>query len=149
MTELLNNEIIAPLVGVIEVGILFRVVHKLMQTQGEEGSLKSAIKSCKKLMLASVIAVCTPSFLSVVRTAFGDGKNLWNGIRDLFTYGRIALLILEAGYLTFLEVCEGFQYQAAETEEKAAHKKKMAEMLVIGIMIISATGVLPAIWRYF
>lgn len=149
MIELLNDKIISSLVLVIEGGILFRVMQKLMQAQGEEGSLKAAIKSCKKLMTAGAIAICATSFLSVVRSAFGDGNNLWNGIRDLFTYARVSLLILEAGYLTFLEVCEGLQYQAAEAEEKAAHKKKMAEMLVIGIMIITATGVLPTIWRYF
>lgn len=147
MSELLNNRIIAPLVGLIEIGILFRVVQKLMAAQSEEGTLKVAIKSCKKLMIASVIAISLPSVIEVIKSFFSG--NIFDGARTVLYNATSAFIFIEIVYLTFLEICEGLQYQAAQAEEQATHKKKMVEMLIVGIVIITATGVLPAIWRYF
>ena len=51
--------------------------------------------------------------------------------------------------MVFLEVSEGMMYQMADADEQPAHRKKMIEMFLIGIGIITVTGVLAVIWRYF
>lgn len=147
MSELLNSRIITPLIGLIEIGILFRIVQKLMAAQSEDGTLKVAIKSCRKLMIASMIAICVPSVIGVIRSFFGG--DIFEGAKTILHDATGAIIMIETGYLAFLEISEGLQYQAAETEERTLHKKRMVEMLIVGVLIITATGVLPVIWRYF
>lgn len=148
MNSILNSEVISPLIAVIEVGIIFRVVQKMITAQSDQGTLISAVKSCKKLLAAGAIAICVPSLVGVVR-GFFDGGRFFDGSRTLLLNAAQVLIGVESIYLVFLEVSEGMMYQMADADEQPAHRKKMIEMFLIGIGIITVTGVLAVIWRYF
>lgn len=76
-------------------------------------------------------------------------SKLVQGTIALLTDARLALCLVEAGFLTFLEIKEGMAYQAAEEQEKAMHKKKMISMLAMGVLIVCATALIPTILGYY
>lgn len=71
------------------------------------------------------------------------------GTIALLTDARLALILVESGFAAFLEIKEGMAYQASEEQEKAMHKKKMINILVVAIFIVSITALIPTILGYY
>lgn len=119
-------------------------------------------KSINKIKTACIRAIITLQLIMLhampvfANNAKKDDKSgglqqtkLVQGTIALLTDARLALCLVEAGYLTFLEIKEGMAYQAAEEQEKAMHKKKMISMLAVGVLIVTATALIPTILGYY
>lgn len=148
MAEILQSEIINPLLSVIQVGILFRVIFRLIAAHGDEQDLSLAIRQCKKLILAGGIAVCMTDIVNQIRTSFSV-NNMFDGIRALLHEAAAALTLFEMSYIIFILVSTGIAWQQDMTDESGIYRKKLIHTLLIGALVVTATQTVPIIFSYF
>ncbi|BDF45183.1 hypothetical protein CE91St56_23060 [Lachnospiraceae bacterium] len=147
MSEILRDEIIRPLLALIQLGIVFRVAMKLIQAHGEEQGLSVAIKQCKRLILAGGLAICSTDILSSIQSCFSNGDDFFGGIERLLQQAAVSLTAFEITYVAFMLVATGIAWQ--QDPEDRQYRNKMVNNLLIGALIICATNMLPVIFGYF
>ena len=86
--------------------------------------------------------------------AGGGGSSLENttlvqGLLNLAADAGKVLLVVELGVIGVLEVAIGLKYQFGEEDEKPKHKKNAKTTLVVGALILSASGVITVVLSYF
>lgn len=74
---------------------------------------------------------------------------LYTGTIKLINDGLIVLLAVEAVLVVFLSVKELIALQGASDEDKPKHKKNIKTILIVGVLAISASGILTAIFSYY
>lgn len=74
---------------------------------------------------------------------------LYTGTINLINDGLIVLLAVEAVLVVFLLVKELIALQSSSEEDKPKHKKNIKTILVVGVLAISASGILTAVFSYY
>lgn len=109
----------------------------------------SGIAGLRKLYRA-VIAAQGLWILAAPTQAYAlQETQLYTGTINLINDGLIVLLAVEAVLVTLLFVKELIAYQGASDEEKPKHKKNIKTILIVGVLAISASGILTAVFSYY
>lgn len=120
-----------------------------MKHSKKRGSRISNVSKLRNLYQA-VIAAQGLWILAAPTEAYAlTDTQLYTGTINLINDGLIVLLAVEAVFVTFLFVKELIAYQGAADEEKPKHKKNIKTILIVGVLAISASGVLTAIFSYY
>lgn len=102
----------------------------------------------KKLFL---IGTAIQGFMTTVNVNAGalEGTKLVQGTKNLIADGTVVLVSLEAAVVGFLFIKELVQYKTGEEDEKPRHKKAAKTVIIIGIIVVTATGTIGALFSYF
>lgn len=146
MSGIIQSEIISPLLGVIQIGILVRVILKLIAAHGDDRGFFTAINQCKKLILAGGIAICITDVVSQIQNCFSG--DIFDGIQKLLNEAAAALTLFEISYVVFMLISIGLSWQQ-EPDEGGMYQKKIISTLMIGALVVTATQVIPIIFGYF
>lgn len=113
------------------------------------------LKKCKELSYGGIakkfLQIMLPLqmlFRGVTVHALSQTK-LVSGTKQLIDDATSAALLVEAVLIGFLSIKEGIMYQQAEPEDKKIHKKNIKSILVVGILIVSATAVIKVVLGYY
>lgn len=74
---------------------------------------------------------------------------LYTGTLSLINDALVVLLAVEAVLVVFLLVKELIALQGSAEEDKPKHKKNIKTILVVGVLAISASGILTAVFSYY
>lgn len=111
--------------------------------------MRKQIQKIKKLFMTITLGQCL-IYLFGARTAYAlEETKLVTGTQALINDALVVLLAIEAALVVFLLVKEIMALQAAAEEEKPKHIKKIKVIIVTGVLAISATGILTAIFSYY
>lgn len=140
--------------GLIASLVLFRCLLILTDARRDEQPLGVAVERCKKIVSAGVIAFFLPDYISII-----SGTGYFSGTQKLTTLGYQICVLLKvtsnmitglAAMMTVVNVIkEGLAWQAAADEQKPIHCEKIKKVLVVGILIVTGSGILSAIFGYF
>jgi len=111
--------------------------------------MKNRIKSImKKAFLLGTMIQGLFTTLSVNAGALGDSK-LVSGTKNLISDGTTVLIGLEAAVVVFLFIKNLVQFKTGEEEEKPKHKKNAKNVLILGVLVITASGTIGVLFSYF
>lgn len=138
----------------IGAGATFRIAYSLLQAKGEGDSIAKAMEKSKKVLYAACIGIGASELLGKLQSYFiqknsAKPEDIAYLVEKIFKDMVNVFLVLETGILIYRLVLEGIKLQAAEAEDKGAHKKNMKSILGVGILLVSVTSLLPVIFDYF
>lgn len=111
--------------------------------------MKKQFQRIKRIFMTTTLMQCLVYLLGA-RTAYAlEETRLVTGTTALINDGLVVLLVIEAALVVFLTVKEIIALQASADEEKPKHIKKIKVIIVTGVLAISATGILTAIFSYY
>lgn len=106
------------------------------------------LRNCKKAaLLLCLFYVMFPSKVYAANPL--EGTSLFQGFKNLISDATTVLLAVEALIIAVLEIATGIKYQTAEIDEKKIHKKEAKSIVIVGVLIISATALLKVVFSYF
>lgn len=85
-------------------------------------------------------------------TAEGGGlqdTKLVTGTLDLLADATAVALVIESGLVGFLCIKEFIALQQADDQDKPRHKKNIKSIIITGIVVLTITGVLTAVFKYY
>ena len=111
--------------------------------------MRKQIEKIKRLFIATTLGQCLVYLSGAMNVYALEQTKLVTGTKALINDALVVLLAIEAGLVVFLLVKEIMALQAAAEEEKPKHKKQIKVIIVTGVLAISATGILTAIFSYY
>lgn len=106
-----------------------------------------------KLIIKRVVLMFSALFLlkpPLIAQAGGlEGTSLVQGAKKLIADGTMILTGLCAAVVIFVCIKEGYLYFSGEDEEKPKHKKNIKTTIIIGVLIMSCSGLISVIFGYF
>ncbi len=121
-----------------------------MRKQNKKGKNQNPVKQSLAIWRAVFTVQCLWLLFSAKMDAYAlQDTQLYKGTMDLINDGLIVLLAVEAVLVVFLLVKELIALQGAAEEDKPKHKKNIKTILVVGVLAISASGILTAVFSYY
>lgn len=103
----------------------------------------------KFLLDAFKVGVVIQCLTSSIKSYAISNTTLVTGTVKLINDGTTVLLLIEAALVIGLEIWTGIKYQQAMPEEKGKHIKEAKGIMIVGIIIVSASAVIKAIFSYY
>lgn len=133
-------------------GTTLKVILNLMKCQNDGVSLQEGIQKSKKAVKVGIIATVLPSLLPLIESSFFAGMN-WStpylGAKKLMLSVINILLILEPVILIYKLAVELLAYKLGSEETRADHKNNIIKVIIVGILIVSATVIVNQVLSYY
>ncbi len=109
----------------------------------------SRISKLRSLFRAVIAAQGLWVLAAPMRAYALQETQLYTGTLSLINDALIVLLAVEAVLVVVLLVKELIALQASAEEDKPKHKKNIKTIIIVGVLAISASGILAAVFSYY
>lgn len=107
------------------------------------------ISKLRSLCLMAIVAQGLWVLAAPMQAYALQETQLYTGTISLINDALVVLLAVEAVLVVFLLVKELIALQGSAEEDKPKHKKNIKTILVVGVLAISASGILTAVFSYY
>lgn len=148
------NKIQTLIKGLIAGLVLLRCLLILTEARRNEQPINAALEQCKKIVLAGIIAAFLPDYIAIISgdKYFGSItllSQIGNKISALVKISANLIIALTTVLTVWSVVKEGLAWHIAADEQKPLHREKIKKALIIGVLIITGSGILSVIFGYF
>lgn len=148
------------IISVIAGIVLVRCLIILSNAKNNEQPLNATLEQCKKVIVGGVIAAFLPDYISILTSGvFTKTYPYREHDFSLFPFieGTILLakttsnlfVLLSATMTVYHVIKNGLAWQTAAVEQKPIYKEQIKKVFLIGLLTISGSGILSAIFGYF
>jgi len=142
--------------GFILAAAITKSIWELNKAHSEEKSLKEVLAKVKKYFIVCVIAMTLPDLVPLIKASYmiysnttADNNNLIGGGKYLATAVGNVLIGLESVIVIYNFIKNLVGYKAATDEEKPSYKQAAIKSVIIGILVITITGLFQIIFSYY
>lgn len=114
--------------------------------------MKNKVQNLKTKMIRLLIIAQAIMLWQIPVYAKGglQKSKIYTGTVNILNDFKVVLIAVEAIVVVVLVIMEGIKRQAAtEPGEQAQHEKKMKSIIILGIIITCASGLIPTILAYY
>lgn len=146
------------LIGIAILGIVLRCIVILVHARNEEQPITSALEQCKKVIIAGIILVFIPEYVEILQSFMpedaerigGLGSSpVISGLKELISVIIDLFVSFSATFTVWGIIKEGYAWLTAADEQKAVHVLKIKKIIIIGILVLSASAIISIIFGYF
>lgn len=146
------------LTGMATMGIVLRCIAILAHARSEEQPIITALEQCKKVVIAGIILIFIPEYIEILKSFMpedaerigGLGSSpVISGLKKLISVIIDLFVSFSATFTVWGVIKEGYAWQTAPDEQKTAHVIKIRKIIIIGILVLSASAIITIIFGYF
>lgn len=156
MEELVTIRNILTIIAAL--GIILRCIVILAHARSEEQPITVALEQCKKVIIAGIIIIFIPEFIEILQSFMPkdagrigrlDKSPVFSGLKKLISVSIDLFASCSAMFTVWGIIKEGYAWQTAADEQKTAHVIKIKKIIIIGILVLSASAIISIIFGYF
>lgn len=136
--------------------VVLKSIQTLKKAHSDEAPISEAIRKVKKYVFVGILSMVLPEMIPILKDAYfqqanGSVKtsNLIAGGGYLVAAARNVLVLMEASVATYHLVAALIQYKMESIENKPIYRNKAIKSVQIGILVITITAVIEAVYTYF
>ena len=133
--------------GVIVAAVVLRSISVLMKCHSEDLSLKEGLLKVKKYLKAGIVALVLSSLIDTMKPMFTNDP--FDSAQKLIRTVINILIGLESTIVTYKFIVELLAYKMDDESQKPQHAMNAKHTIIVGIIVITITGVMSAIFNFY